>query len=103
MGLYATSPLRVVLSNVVMIFFFALIFTILPYIANTSLTTINPEDPFWSKLWVAAYYTGITYFTVGYGEIVPVGILRLVADLTAFIGVFMMSYFTVAFVRKILR
>jgi hypothetical protein len=103
MGLYATSPVRVVFSNIVMIFFFALLFTILPYFANTSLTTINPDDPFWTKFWTAAYYTGITYFTVGYGEIVPIGILRLVADLTAFIGVFMMSYFTVAFVRKILR
>jgi len=103
MGLYATSPLRVVLSNVVVIFFFALIYTVLPYVANTSLTTVNPEDPFWSKFLIAAYYTGITYFTVGYGEILPIGILRLVADITAFIGVFMMSYFTVAFVRKILR
>lgn len=103
MGLYATSPLRVVLSNVVMIFAFAFIFTIVPYFADTHLTTINPNDPFWTKFWTGAYYTGITYFTVGYGEIVPVGILRLVADLTAFIGVFMMSYFTVAFVRKILR
>ncbi len=103
MGLYATSPLRVILSNVVVIFFFALMYTVLPYIAKTHLTTINPDDPFFTKFWTAAYYTGITYFTVGYGEIVPVGILRLVADLTAFVGVFMMSYFTVAFVRKILR
>ena len=103
MGLYATSPLRVVLSNIVMILFFALLYTIIPYFTNASLTTINPDDPFWTKYWIAAYYTGITYFTVGYGEIVPLGVLRLVADLTAFIGVFMMSYFTVAFVRKILR
>lgn len=103
MGLYATSPLRVVLSNIVMIFFFATIYTVLPYIADTTLTGFDPGDSFWTMFWTAAYYTGITYFTVGYGEIVPVGILRLVADLTAFIGVFMMSYFTVAFVRKILR
>jgi uncharacterized protein YjbI with pentapeptide repeats len=103
MGLYATSPLRVVLSNIVMILFFAFLYTIIPYFTSASLTTINPDDPFWTKYWTAAYYTGITYFTVGYGEIVPLGILRLVADITAFIGVFMMSYFTVAFVRKILR
>lgn len=103
MGLYATSPVRVVFSNVVMIFSFAFIYTILPYFVNTTLSGFSPQDTFWTKFWTAAYYTGITYFTVGYGEIVPIGILRLVADLTAFIGVFMMSYFTVAFVRKILR
>jgi hypothetical protein len=103
MGLYATSPLRVIFSNIVMILFFAMIFTTLPYIASTYLNGINPDDPFWTKYWNTAYYTAITYFTVGYGEILPVGILRLVADITAFVGVFMMSYFTVAFVRKILR
>ena len=103
MGLYATSPVRVIFSNIIMILVFAMIFTTLPYIANTYLNGINPDDPFWTKYWNTAYYTGITYFTVGYGEILPVGVLRLVADITAFVGVFMMSYFTVAFVRKILR
>ena len=103
MGLYATSPGRVIFSNIIVILFFAFLFTIIPYFTSATLTTINPTDPFWTKYWTAAYYTGITYFTVGYGEIVPLGILRLVADITAFIGVFMMSYFTVAFVRKILR
>jgi hypothetical protein len=103
MGLYATSPVRVVFSNIIVITFFSFIYTILPYFANTTLSGFNPQDTFWTKFWIAAYYTGITYFTVGYGEIVPIGILRLVADLTAFVGVFMMSYFTVAFVRKILR
>lgn len=103
MGLYATSPGRVIFSNIIMITFFSFIYTTLPYIANTTLSGFNPQDTYWTKFWIAAYYTGITYFTVGYGEIVPTGILRLVADLTAFVGVFMMSYFTVAFVRKILR
>lgn len=103
MGLYATSPGRVIFSNIVMIAFFSFIYTSLPYIADTTLSGFNPQDTYWTKFWIAAYYTGITYFTVGYGEIVPTGILRLVADITAFVGVFMMSYFTVAFVRKILR
>jgi hypothetical protein len=103
MGLYATSPVRVVVSNIVIYFLFALVFTLAPYVANTSLSGIDPDATFWTKFWNAAYYTGITYFTVGYGDILPIGWLRLVADLTAFIGVFMMSYFTVAFVRKILR
>lgn len=103
MGLYATSPMRVVFSNIVMILSFALIYTILPYFADTYLSGINANDPFWIKYWNTAYYTGITYFTVGYGEILPVGILRFTATINAFVGVFMMSYFTVAFVRKILR
>ena len=103
MGLYATSPLRVVFSNIIIYFFFALLYTVIPYISNSSLSSTQPDQSFWFKFWDAAYYTGITYFTVGYGDILPIGPIRYLADITAFTGVFMMSYFTVAFVRKILR
>jgi len=54
-------------------------------------------------LWRAFYYCGITFLTVGYGEYVPLGNIQWLAILIAFSGVFLMSYFTVAFVRKILR
>lgn len=103
MGLYATSPIRVVLSNIVIYFLFAFLYTIIPYFTNSSLNSSLPDQTFWMKFWDAAYYTGITYFTVGYGDILPIGSIRYLADITAFTGVFMMSYFTVAFVRKILR
>jgi len=103
MGLYATSPIRVILSNITMYFFFAFLYTIIPYISSSTLSSIQPEQSFWMRFWDAAYYTGITYFTVGYGDILPIGPIRYLADITAFTGVFMMSYFTVAFVRKILR
>jgi len=103
MGLYATSPLRVVFSNIIIYFIYAFLYTIIPYFANTTLNSVKPGDSFWMRFWDAAYYTGITYFTVGYGDILPIGPIRYLADITAFTGVFMMSYFTVAFVRKILR
>jgi len=103
MGLYATSPMRVVFSNITIYFFFAFLYTVIPYFTSSSLSSVKPDQSFWMKFWDAAYYTGITYFTVGYGDILPVGPIRYLADITAFVGVFMMSYFTVAFVRKILR
>lgn len=103
MGLYATSPIRVIFSNIVIYFFFAFLYTVLPYFTDSSLTSAQAGQSFWIKFWDAAYYTGITYFTVGYGDILPIGSIRYLADITAFTGVFMMSYFTVAFVRKILR
>lgn len=103
MGLYATSPIRVIFSNIVIYFIFAFLFTIIPYFANTSLSSAHAGQSFWINFWDSVYYTGITYFTVGYGDILPIGPIRYLADITAFTGVFMMSYFTVAFVRKILR
>jgi hypothetical protein len=49
------------------------------------------------------YFSAITFFTVGYGDCSPLGFFKILAHLEGFVGVFLMSYFTVAFVRKILR
>ena len=39
----------------------------------------------------------------GYGDCSPMGYFKIIAPVEGFIGVFLMSYFSVAFVRKILR
>jgi hypothetical protein len=49
------------------------------------------------------YFSVVTFFTIGYGDFAPSGIARFVAGTEGFMGVFLMAYFTVAFVRKILR
>jgi hypothetical protein len=104
MGLYATSPVRVIFSNIIMIFIFSTLFTIIPYISNNHLSPLTENSTFFEKFGTAAYFSAISYFTVGYGDILPQGALfRLIAGCAGFTGVFMMSYFTVAFVRKILR
>ena len=104
MGLYATSPVRVIFSNIIMIFIFSILFTIIPYFTDNSITSFSENSSFFENFGNAAYFASISYFTVGYGDVLPEGIfLRLLAGIAGFIGVFMMSYFTVAFVRKILR
>jgi len=49
------------------------------------------------------YHSGITFLTIGYGDFYPMGAVRWLSNVEGFVGVFLMSYFTVAFVRKILR
>ena len=49
------------------------------------------------------FASSITFFTIGYGECTPLGFLKIISPIEGFTGVFLMSYFTVAFVRKILR
>jgi hypothetical protein len=49
------------------------------------------------------YYSVITFMTVGYGDIVPIGYSRLVAMFEAFTGAFSISLFVVVFVRKMMR
>lgn len=54
----------------------------------------------------ALYYSGITFLTIGYGDIAPAvtgTALRFVSIAEGFVGLFLMSYLTVAVVRKILR
>ncbi|HUX55732.1 MAG TPA: potassium channel family protein [Bacteroidales bacterium] len=102
-GLYATSPGRVLLSVVVFWFIFGLVyFSIdLSGFGKTVSSVGNPDQL--STLIQSFYHSAITFFTIGYGDVYPMGLSRIISGVEGFMGVFMMSYFTVAFVRKILR
>ena len=58
----------------------------------------GPND--WEK---AMYHSAITFLTIGYGDYYPTGGCRGLSIAEGWAGLFMMAYFTVAFVRKILR
>jgi len=103
MGLYATSPLRVFMSVIVMWFIFGLLFSLFHYIGigMTWSSVGNPDKV--TIIGQSFYHSAITFFTIGYGDVYPQGLSRLLSALEGFTGVFMMSYFTVSFVRKVLR
>jgi hypothetical protein len=102
-GLYATSPGRVLFSVVFFWIFFGISYYIvdLTGLGKTMSSVGNPDNlsPFVQSL----YHAAITFFTIGYGDVYPMGLSRVISGFEGFMGVFMMSYFTVAFVRKILR
>ena len=103
LGLYATSPIRVLLSiliaNILYSSFY--IFSILNTFGGISCISENMR--FMDVILNSFYFSAITFFTIGYGECVPTGLLKIISPIEGFTGVFLMSYFTVAFVRKILR
>lgn len=102
-GLYATSPGRVLISVVFFwIFFGSLYFLIDLSGLGTTLSSVGNPDKL-SPLLQSFYHSAITFFTIGYGDVFPQGLSRIISGLEGFMGVFMMSYFTVAFVRKVLR
>lgn len=103
MGLYATSPSRVITSLILIYFSFSTIHFICPYFMNTGISCLPTDAGFFERLLNTFYYSIITFTTVGYGDCSPYGFLRFVASFEGFVGPFMMSYFTVAFARKILR
>jgi hypothetical protein len=102
-GLYATSPGRVLLSVVISWFLFGSLYYLIDLsgLGKTVSAVGNPDSL--SRLVQSFYHSAITFFTIGYGDVYPVGLSRVLSGLEGFTGVFMMSYFTVAFVRKVLR
>jgi len=102
-GLYATSPGRVLFSVVIFWLFFGTTYYLvqLSGLGKTESSVQNPDHL--STLLQSFYHSAVTFFTIGYGDVYPQGLSRVVSGLEGFMGVFMMSYFTVAFVRKVLR
>ncbi len=97
-GGYGTKPLSIIIAMLVTMFGFAgVYFALFMGQFKEVLTT------FWDTL----YYSGITFLTIGYGDISPAfegsNALRFVSVAEGFIGLFLMSYLTVAVVRKLLR
>lgn len=102
-GLYATAPGRVLVSVVIswMLFGLAYYFLQITGLGKTTSSVGNPDQL--SAFAQSFYHSAITFFTIGYGDVFPQGASRALSALEGFMGVFMMSYFTVAFVRKVLR
>jgi hypothetical protein len=102
-GLYATEPVRVMISMLVCYTFFSIVFILLSLFTSADIVS-SLGDP--DRLGLVAksfYHSAITFLTIGYGDYYPSGIIRWVSGVVGFTGLFLMSYFTVAFVRKILR
>lgn len=105
-GRYATAPTRVLMNAILAVFLYAFIyylcsefFPAFGTIASALPDHLNHAHDFWNSV----YYSAITFCTVGYGDYFADGYLKIIAACEGFSGVFLMSYFTVAFVRKILR
>lgn len=102
-GLFATAPLRVFVSMIFVLSFFAILYVVLPLISDSGIVPSVEHTGKLSHIGTAFYHSAITFFTIGYGDFYPSGHIRWLSAVEGWAGVFLMSYFTVAFVRKILR
>jgi uncharacterized protein YjbI with pentapeptide repeats len=103
MGLYATSPMRVLLSMCVIYVLFSLLYLIQPIIGHGHIINSVGATDGMSFMQTCFYHSAITFLTIGYGDFYPTGLSRGISIIEGWTGLFLMSYFTVAFVRKILR
>lgn len=102
-GLYATAPARVFLAILIVFFGFAIFYSIMISLGFGDIVSTYGAKNDMPVFYKSLYHSGITFFTIGYGDFVPVGAIRFFCGFEGFVGVFLMAYFTVAFVRKILR
>lgn len=100
-GLYATSPLRVLATMVTIFVIFSFVYIIM--ISTSAADIVNSVDDSLSVVARSFYHSAITFLTIGYGDHFPYRGIRWVSSVEGFAGLFLMSYFTVAFVRKVLR
>jgi hypothetical protein len=102
-GLYATSPVRVLKSMFFSYLFFVFLFYFLPYFIEGGIQPSIEHTDNLTELEIAFYHSIITFLTIGYGDYYPSGVFRWISGFEGFMGLFLISYFTVAFVRKVLR
>lgn len=88
------------------IIFFSIVFFVTGLQSNeyiiklsTSYTTYENIGNFLNSL----YFSVVTFTTLGYGDILPIGISKLFAAIEALLGGFILALFVVTFVKKMTR
>ncbi|MDN4502915.1 ion channel [Alteromonadaceae bacterium BrNp21-10] len=103
---YGEHPNRVIGFSILLILLFAALYFFVGLSANgnitafdTSISPLENTKHFFSAL----YFSVVTFTTLGYGDLVPIGIARALAALEAFLGSFTLALFVVVFVKKMTR
>ena len=93
---YGERPGRAFLSFITTILMFAGIYF--------QLTLIGPKEVvIHNDLGNALYFSVVTFTSLGYGDIRPIGIAKAFAGIEALMGIFLISLFVFVFCRKMVR
>ena len=106
---YGEKPFNVVLISIITIFAFAISYFYSgieingAYIIDYNLS-LSSFDFSWTNDFLWSLYTSIiTFTTLGYGDVHPIGRSRVFASIESLIGIFMTALFIFVFTRKMLR
>ena len=103
---YGESPINVILFSLMLIFVCAILFFIFGVQSSEGIIRLSFEKSFFDNLmnfFSTIYFSVVTFTTLGYGDIQPVGFSRLIATIEAFIGSFALALYVVVFVQKTTR
>ena len=103
---YGEEPVRVVIFSLWLILCCAVAYFFLGVNTAGQLLQFDINQPLLQQLQLfgtCLYYSVVTFTTLGYGDITPVGLSRLVAAIEAFSGSFTIALFVVVFVKKMTK
>lgn len=94
---YGEKPQRVFIAGVLVILVCSVVYFLAGAVAPSGTTT--PTTTFLE----AFHFSAVTFTTLGYGDLVPLGAWRLMADVEAIVGAALMALFIVGLTRKYSR
>ena len=103
---YGESPIRVVLFSGFLVFCCSLVYFYTGIQDSGRLIQYMPEAGSGQNFrnWLdCIYFSVVTFTTLGYGDLTPLGWSRIVAAVEAFTGSFSLALFVVLFVKKMTR
>jgi len=103
---YGERPLRVIMFSLLVVFGCALLYYFLGIQDGSRLIQYQEglaPSQIVADLRDCVYYSVVTFTTLGYGDIVPIGNARILASIEAFVGSFSIALFVVVFVKKMAR
>jgi hypothetical protein len=103
---YGERPLRTISFSLGVILFCSILYYLIGIDDNGSLLHLNVNAGFKDNIMAfleCLYFSVITFTTLGYGDLVPVGYSRIVSATEAFTGAFTIALFVVVFVKKMTR
>lgn len=103
---YGEAPLRIIGLSICIIFICAMLYSFTGLQYQDSLYRLNDVSNVSENLTVflsSLYFSVVTFTTLGYGDINPVGLSRAIAAIEAFTGSFTIALFVVVFVKKMTR
>ncbi|EID7698981.1 potassium channel family protein [Vibrio parahaemolyticus] len=93
---YGESPIRVVITALIVILTSATFYSLFGVYPSGENVPIH-------NFFTSLYFSLVTFTTLGYGDILPQGCMRVVATIQALLGLILTSLFMVTLVRKYSR